>query len=59
MKDQDIHIINAMSTYGGSFVKALAAAARVADSNNYAKLKNTFNDIWVRYEEFAFDNEEA
>jgi len=52
MKDQDYKILEAMSTYGGSFVKSLAHTARVADSENYAKLKDTFYDIWNSYASF-------
>ena len=52
MKDQDYKILEAMATYGGSFVKSLAWAAQRADSENYAKLKDTFHDIWNSYASF-------
>lgn len=57
MKDQDYKILEAMSTYGGSFVKALAHTARMADSENYAKLKAAFPDIWDSYAAFVRNND--
>jgi len=53
MKNQDYEILEAMSTYGGSFVKSLAQTARFADSENYAKLKAAFPDIWDSYQDFV------
>lgn len=52
-KNDDLAILQAMNTYGGSFAKAIAAAARAADSVNYAKLKAAFPELWVRYAEFV------
>lgn len=52
-KDNDYDILEAMSVYGGSFVKNIAAAARSADASNYAKLKAAFPEIWNQYEAFA------
>lgn len=57
MKDQDYKILEAMSTYGGSFVKSLAWAAQRADSENYAKLKAAFPDIWDSYAAFVRNND--
>lgn len=42
-----------MAVYGGSFVKNIAAAARSADGDNYAKLKSAFPEIWERYATFV------
>ena len=53
---QDFRIIDAMSQYGGSFAKAIANAAKVADSENYNKLKQAFPELWERYESFVFIN---
>ncbi len=35
----DHRIVEAMSKYGGSFAKAIAKAALLADEHNYNKLK--------------------
>lgn len=53
MSEQDIAVIEAMEKYGGSFVKALAEAARRADAINLAKIKNAFPDYWWQYTEMA------
>lgn len=45
-----------MYKYGGSFAKAIATAAKVADENNYNKLKQAFPELWERYESFVFIN---
>ena len=42
-----------MSKYGGSFAKAIANAAKLADDNNYNKLKQAFPELWERYESFV------
>ena len=57
MKDNDYLILEAMSVYGGSFVKALAVAARMADNENYAKLKAAFPDLWDSYAAFVRKND--
>lgn len=57
MKDQDYKILEAMTIYGGSFVKSLAWAAQRADSENYAKLKAAFPDIWDSYAAFVRNND--
>lgn len=51
--DQDLKIIEAMETYGGSFVKALAECFRRADHQNFIKLKTTFSEYWQQYTEMA------
>lgn len=50
MSDHDLDVIDAMEKYGGSFVAALAQAARRADADNLAKIKATFSEYWERYE---------
>ena len=55
---QDHRIVEAMSKYGGSFAKAIANAAKVADSDNYNKLKQAFPELWERYESFVFINKD-
>ncbi len=48
--DRRVNTINAMESEGGSFVRALAHAARMADDSNYEKLKAAFPDYWEKYE---------
>lgn len=50
--DYDYLILDAMSTYGGSFVQQLSKLARVADTTNFAKLKVTFANYWEEYDSF-------
>lgn len=47
---RDYWTIEAMAKYGGSFVKALAEAARHADRQNLAKIKTTWVEYWMEYE---------
>lgn len=51
MKDSDV--INTMIEYGGSFVRKLGAAAIAADSENLAKIKQTWPDYWAQYSRMA------
>lgn len=53
MSDKDIDTVDAMEKYGGSFVCALAKAARAADHVNLAKIKKAFPEYWKHYEEMA------
>ena len=53
MTDQDLKVIEAMETYGGSFVTALAQAARQADQYNLAKIKETWPEYWSTYTKMA------
>ncbi len=46
-------ILDSMYEYGGSFAKAIALAARVADSENYLRLRSAFPDLWERYATYA------
>ena len=50
MNEQDIWTLDAMEEQGGSFVKALANAARHADPVNFQKIKDTWPDYWKDYE---------
>ena len=47
---RDYWTIEAMAKYGGSFVKALAEAARRADPQNLAKIKTAWVEYWAEYE---------
>ena len=51
MKDSDV--IRTMMEYGGSFVRTLGAAAFMADSENLAKIKQTWPDYWAQYSRMA------
>ena len=50
--EKDYLILDAMSKYGGSFVKQLATLAHCADSENFNKLKVAFANYWDQYERF-------
>jgi len=50
--EHDYAILDAMSKYGGSFVKQLVILAYLADSENFQKLKSTFSNYWEEYENF-------
>lgn len=51
MSDHDI--LHAMEHFGGSFVKALAAACRRADPENLARIKAAFPELWTTYADLA------
>jgi hypothetical protein len=51
--ENEIEILKAMETYGGSFAKGIARAAFAADNINYAKLKAAFPELWERYAQFV------
>lgn len=53
LNDHDYSVIDAMETFGGSFVQALAVCFRRADRYNFAKLKITFPDYWKQYSDLA------
>lgn len=55
---RDYWTIEAMAKYGGSFVKALAEAARHADPQNLAKIKTTWVEYWTEYEKTGRELEE-
>ena len=52
MTEKEITIVDKMAKYGGSFVKALAECFYRADPNNFNRLRETFNDYWIEYENF-------
>lgn len=53
MNDIDLKTIEAMERYGGSFVVALAQAARRADKNNLQRIKDAFPEYWQQYTQMA------
>ena len=56
--DRDLWTIDAMEKWGGSFVKALGAAARRADGANLEKIKRTWPEYWADYEKRGIELEE-
>lgn len=56
MSEHDAAVVEAMATYGGSFVKALAECFTRADAHNFIRLKATFGDYWHEYEKVAVRN---
>ena len=53
MTDDDRAIVDAMTKFGGSFVKKLAELCRVADELNLATIKASFGMYWEHYERLA------
>lgn len=53
MNDEEFKIIEAMETYGGSFVKSLSQCFRHADPINFKKLKDAFPEYWEKYKKMA------
>jgi hypothetical protein len=49
----DYEIVQAMQTYGGSFVQALATAFQCADHQHQARLKAAFPELWQQYDDLA------
>lgn len=49
----DHQVFKAMEEFGGSFVRALAAALRVADQVNRERIKTAFPEVWEKYALFA------
>jgi 2-oxo-4-hydroxy-4-carboxy--5-ureidoimidazoline (OHCU) decarboxylase len=45
--------ITTMARRGGSFVKALAEAWRMADDENRARLEAAFPEVWAKYAAIA------
>lgn len=43
------NVVEQMERFGGSFVKALAAAMRCADPNNFLRLVLAFPEFWIQY----------
>lgn len=53
MDNPDWVVFSEMELRGGSFVVALALAARKADPENLARLTNAFPEIFERYDALA------
>ena len=53
MNVTDRDVARTMQEYGGSFVRALGAAALAADPVNMKKLRDAFPDYWANYMKMA------
>lgn len=51
--DWEWETTEAMIRFGGSFVRALGQAFRVADAANTARLKAAFPEYWAKYRDLA------
>jgi hypothetical protein len=49
----DRDVARTMQEYGGSFVRALGAAALAADPVNLKKIRDAFPDYWANYARMA------
>jgi hypothetical protein len=49
MTEEEMKVVEAMETYGGSFVQNLARCFRTADSWNLLRLRIAFHDYWYQY----------
>lgn len=58
MNTKDFKILEAMQKFGGSFASSLAKTARLADLENYRKLKSAFPELWDQYALFVDKNNE-
>lgn len=47
--DECIDVSEAMELWGGSFVKVLGIAIRLADNSNRVRLKKAFPEFWGQY----------
>lgn len=52
LNEQEFEVVERMSKYGGSFVKALADCFHHADRMNKRILKEAFAHYWKEYENF-------
>lgn len=53
MTEEEMKVVDKMSAYGGSFVKALSECFYRADKENFIKLKFTFSEYWKQYKKMA------
>jgi len=53
MKEVSYKTLENMRRYGGSFVRKLYELYMVADEFNRVRLRETFKDIFERYENFG------
>lgn len=53
LEEEKVDVQANMETYGGDFVKGLAAALLHADPDNTLKIKNTWTELWDKYLNFG------
>lgn len=53
VRSVEADIVDEMAERGGSFVRAIAHAARMADERNYERLRDAFSDYWTEYRALA------
>jgi hypothetical protein len=58
MKRADENMLNAMSQYGGSFVRELALLYRLADPRHQDTLRHAFADYFEKYARIAVERSE-
>ena len=58
MDAETLETLEAMDTYGGSFVKSLAKCCRHADPRNLSTLKTAFEGYFAQYGEMAYQDRE-
>jgi hypothetical protein len=51
--EEQCTVANSMMEYGGSFVKALGSALKLADPSNCEKIQNAFPEYWDKYLGFS------
>lgn len=49
----ELEIVRAMETYGGQFIRQLAATYSAADIENRKKIRETWPDEWEKYRVMA------
>ena len=58
IEDEKVTVSKNMMKYGGSFISSLGRALMSADHINTSKIRETWNDEWVRYLNFERDDRE-
>lgn len=59
MNPDERAVIEQMERFGGSFIRALAAAYRLGDPDNRERIRRTWAQEWTKYKWFAEKKEAA
>ena len=59
MNPDERAIIEQMETFGGSFIRSLAATYRLGDPDNRERIRNNWHEEWAKYQMFAEKKEAA
>jgi hypothetical protein len=59
MNPDERAVIEQMERFGGSFIRALAAAYRLGDPDNRERIRNNWPEEWAKYRMFAEKKEAA